>query len=229
MVNIAVAGGTGKVGKTILEVLKSQTRHKAFLLTRKNAPSNDDSVTSVTVDYSDATSLTEALERHEIHTVICCLPYEGNALEIGQGNLIKASEASVHTKRFVPSAFGINYPREAVKELPVLKHYFQAIETLRQSSLEWTIFQNGCFLDYWGHPHIKSYLRPSPFGIDIAGKVAAIPGDGDARFTVTYSFDVAKYVVAALDLDEWPETTRIAGDIITWKEFVNLAESTTGK
>ncbi|KAH7268884.1 hypothetical protein B0J15DRAFT_579344 [Fusarium solani] len=116
----------------------------------------------------------------------------------------------------------------AVKELPVLKHYFQAIETLRQSPLEWTIFQNGCFLDYWGHPHIKSYLRPSPFGIDIAGKVAAIPGDGDTRFTVTYSFDVAKYVVAALDLDEWPETTRIAGDIITWKEFVNLAESTTG-
>jgi hypothetical protein len=66
----------------------------------------------VTVDYSDATSLTEALGRHEIHTVICCLPYEGNALEIGQGNLIKASEASVHTKRFVPSAFGINYPKE---------------------------------------------------------------------------------------------------------------------
>lgn len=35
MVNVAVAGGTGKVGKTILEVLKSQTRHKPFLLTRK--------------------------------------------------------------------------------------------------------------------------------------------------------------------------------------------------
>lgn len=35
MVNIAVAGGTGKVGKTILEVLKSQIRHKPFLLTRK--------------------------------------------------------------------------------------------------------------------------------------------------------------------------------------------------
>lgn len=64
------------------------------------------------VDYADATSLTEALERHEIHTVISCLPYEGNALEVGQGTLIKASEASVHTKRFVPSAFGINYPKE---------------------------------------------------------------------------------------------------------------------
>lgn len=35
MVNVAIAGGTGDVGRTILEVLKESTKHQAFVLSRK--------------------------------------------------------------------------------------------------------------------------------------------------------------------------------------------------
>lgn len=35
MVNVAIAGGTGGVGRTILEILNESPKHKAFVLSRK--------------------------------------------------------------------------------------------------------------------------------------------------------------------------------------------------
>lgn len=116
----------------------------------------------------------------------------------------------------------------ALNELPILSDYFAAIDELKRSTLQWTVVHNGCFLDYWGQPHIKTFLRPSPFGLDIANKEAAIPGDGNTPFSLTYTFDVAKFVVALQDLEKWPEVSRFAGNIITWNEFLRLAEEVTG-
>ena len=52
------------------------------------------------------------------------------------------------------------------------------MEELRTTDLQWTVFINGIFLDYFGMPHIKSYLKPNVFVIDVENKAAAIPGDG---------------------------------------------------
>ncbi|KAL4757323.1 uncharacterized protein BDW70DRAFT_153459 [Aspergillus foveolatus] len=100
-----------------------------------------------------------------------------------------------------------------------IKDYFAAIETLRRSDLEFTVFHNGIFLDYFipSETRLNSYLRPNVFVIDIANRVAAIPGDGNARLTLTYTFDLARFVVQSVDLKE--------GD---WNEFVNLAEEILG-
>lgn len=38
MVNVAIAGGTGAVGRTLVEVLASQDKHHAIILTRKVLP-----------------------------------------------------------------------------------------------------------------------------------------------------------------------------------------------
>ena len=35
-------------------------------------------------------------------------------------------------------------------------------------------------------------------------------------------------MVAALDLEEWPEESRVDGDDVTWNEFVALAKEITG-
>jgi nucleoside-diphosphate-sugar epimerase len=116
----------------------------------------------------------------------------------------------------------------ALQVLPQLKDYFAAIETLEGSNLEWTVFHNGIFLDYFGGPSMKSYLKPNVFVIDIANRIAAIPGTGDVPVTFTYTFDLARFVVAALDLEKWEEESRVVGDAVTWHEFVKLAEEITG-
>ncbi|EOO01018.1 putative -like family protein [Phaeoacremonium minimum UCRPA7] len=227
MVNVAVAGGTGNVGRTIVEALKAQTRHTPFLLTRSSTPP-DIGVPAIQVDYSDVESLSEALEKNNIHTVVSCVSYEGDALKVAQINLIKAASKSSATKRFIPSTFGIEYLANSIEDLPVMVDYFGAFDELKKSGLEWTAFQNGTFLDYWAMPHIKTFLKPMWMGIDIPSRVAAIPGDGNARITLTYSYDAANFLVALLDLEKWPERSRFAGDVVTWNEFLKLAEEVTG-
>lgn len=90
------------------------------------------------------------------------------------------------------------------------------------------IVLNGIFMDYFAMPHLKTYLERSVFVVDMEHKVAAIPGKGDMPVTFTYSFDVAKFVAAALDLAEWPEESRVVGDQMTWNKLVRLAEEARG-
>ena len=54
------------------------------------------------------------------------------------------------------------------------------------------------------------------------------PGDGNTPVTLACLFDLVRFVVAALDLEEWPEESRVDGDDVTWNEFVALAKEITG-
>ncbi|GKZ38900.1 hypothetical protein AbraIFM66950_011450 [Aspergillus brasiliensis] len=47
--------------------------------------------------------------------------------------------------------------------------------------------------------------------------------------SVTYSYDLAAYIVKLLDLEEWPEFSIFAGDDITYNELLKLAEEARGK
>ncbi|KAB2574023.1 uncharacterized protein LTHEOB_12152 [Lasiodiplodia theobromae] len=227
MVKVAIAGGTGDLGRTIVEVMENHPHHQAIILSRKPKEPVAGAPVLV-VDYTDVAALTRTLEENGIHTVISALGYHGDSLATAQLNLIRAAAASAPTKRFAPSAYAVRYPRSACAMLPTLNDYFGAIDALRASGLEWTVFLNGLFLDYFSHPHARSYLKPLCFAIDLASCKAAIPGDGEQKVTFTYTFDVARFVVAALDLEVWEEESCIAGDTVTWNEFVRMAEEVRG-
>lgn len=84
-------------------------------------------------------------------------------------------------------------------------------------------------MDYWGMPHARTNLQPYTFGINIAEREAAIPGDGNDVICMTYTYDMANYVVKALDLDEWPEFSVIVGDEVTYNQILKMAEEFTGR
>lgn len=100
---------------------------------------------------------------------------------------------------------------------------------LRKTNLEWTKFVNGFFLDYYGAPHIKTNLPTITLAIDMKSRKAAIPGTGNEPVAFTYSYDVAKFVSKILDMNEWQETTYCYGEIMTWNEFIKVAEDVTGE
>ncbi|OJJ70460.1 hypothetical protein ASPBRDRAFT_180355 [Aspergillus brasiliensis CBS 101740] len=229
MVNVAIAGGTGAVGRTLLEVMASQTRHRAFALTRRE-PTEDDQLLAPTfqVNYGDIKSLKIFLEEHNIHTVISAFGINGTSLATSQLNLIKAADASSVTKRFIPSSFAIPYPEEDVSILPPLEHYFASFQALEDSNLEWAPVYNGTFLEYIAPPSLKSYHPHSVLVLDVENNVAAIPGDGNMPVTFTYTFDIARFLVAALDLERWPREFRIVGDELTFNELLKLAEEVKG-
>lgn len=83
-------------------------------------------------------------------------------------------------------------------------------------------------MDYWGMPYVKTNLRPFHWVIDMVNCKAAIPGDGEDLVTLTYSVDMARFMVKALDLDEWPEFSIVGGDDISLNQFLKLAEEIRG-
>ncbi|PSN66484.1 NmrA-like family protein [Corynespora cassiicola Philippines] len=229
MSDLTIAGGRGAVGRTIIEVMASQTKHKAFVLTR-NEPAQNDRLLApeFQVDYTNIEALTAFLEEHNIHTIISTFGINATSLSISQLNLIKAADASKVTKRFIPSSFAIAYPEDGVNILPPLEHYFSSLKALQATHLEWAPVINGTFLEYFAPPALKSYHPHTTLVLDMEHKVAGIPGDGNMPVTFTYTFDVARFVVAALDLDKWPRELRIIGDELTLNELLFLAEDTKG-
>lgn len=58
------------------------------------------------------------------------------------------------------------------------------MEALEQTSLEYTVFYVGYFLDFWSYPHAKTYQLPNIIAVDIEHNVAAIPSTGDKSVSI---------------------------------------------
>ncbi|KAH6880818.1 hypothetical protein B0T10DRAFT_565548 [Thelonectria olida] len=247
MVNVAVAGGTGGVGRTIVDALRDDQSHKTIALVRRAPENLDLGVPVIVVDYDNVEELHAVLEEHQVHTVISALAMHIIGVGKSQLSLIEAADGSSFTKRFVtstwavrPSTKQVSLPSESGtlatdtkhRYFDLLPHGFQHIESyaaLEKTALEWTAFGTGWFLEYFGMPHVDTYIPQTTFVVDMANKHAAIPGDGKQAMTFTYTKDVAKFVVAALDLPKWDRDNYIIGDKMTWEEFVRLAEEARGE
>ncbi|KAL6230070.1 hypothetical protein BDW75DRAFT_234693 [Aspergillus navahoensis] len=190
MTIIAVAGGTGKLGRAIVEALRDTTSHSVYILTRK---ADDDQAKELGIplllaDYSDVESLANVLESNKINTVVSAISVIDDATSTAQLNLIEAAERSSSTKRFIPSEYGIRH----AGLFPTIKGKLAAAARLRSTtSLEYTFVSNGFFLDFFGMPRVKTYLdHQLVFAVDVANNVAAIPGSGDVPIVFTHTFDV---------------------------------------
>lgn len=228
MVNVAVAGGTGGVGRTIVDALKDDPRHHTIILSRHIPERDDFGVPVIAVDYNDINALKAVLEKHEIQTVISALSLHIIGVGQSQINLIQAADRSTSTKRFISSSWAVRPP---TKYFELLSYGFQHIASYKEldsSNLEWTAFNVGWFLEYYGMPHVETYIPQASFVVDMANRHASIPGDGKQMMTFTYTKDVAKFVVEALSLPAWDRNTYVIGDKMTWEEFVKVAEEARG-
>ncbi|KIX93964.1 uncharacterized protein Z520_10301 [Fonsecaea multimorphosa CBS 102226] len=228
MVTVAVAGGTGDLGRTIVDALKASPKHQVIVLARKESKGREMDVPVFGVDYADIESVTQVLEQNKVHTVISALAIRGPVEGASEISLVKAATKANTTKRFMASEFGTLAPEEKDLQLPQHEHRLATIAELQKTDLEWTRLHNGYFLDYFGIPYIESNMTPVAFAVDMANKAAAIPGTGNDMTAFTYTKDVAKFVVAALDLEHWDEALFCYGDKVTWNEFLAIAEEMRG-
>ena len=86
----------------------------------------------------------------------------------------------------------------------------------------------GFLTDYYATPSIKTYMAPMVAVIDLEHDTAAIPGSGHTPVAFIHTFDLAKYVDAALDLEKWEPEYYVIGDKLTWNEFVKHVEAARG-
>ncbi|OLN93245.1 Isoflavone reductase IRL 2-like protein [Colletotrichum chlorophyti] len=230
MAVIAVAGGTGNVGRSLVEAIVAAGKHDVKILARnvtkrhtvRTRTANPElekqlGASIIVVNYADVEATTKALEDNDVHTVISAInmmPPTGEAPK--EFELIQAADSSKATK-------------SQINRLGSVPHKLRAKTLLKETKdLEYTLIHNGFFLDYWGLPAVKSNMTPFTLVVDIPGNAASIPGSGNTPVAFTHTTDVAKYVAAALDLEKWEPETYIVADKVTWNEFVQLAEAAKG-
>ncbi|KAI9147443.1 NmrA-like family protein [Paramyrothecium foliicola] len=233
MVTVAVAGGTGNVGRTLVEAIVAAGQHKVIILSRKADQDLERQLGApiVAVDYTNTEALTKILEDHNVHTIVSglsMLPAPGGPPP-GEVALIQAADASRTTKRIVSSDWGAPFQEGDASKLASIPLKAEAHAQLEKTKdLQWTVVHNGYFLDYFGIPKVKSHMQPVTLILDIPHHRAAIPGTGDTPVIFTHTTDVAKYVVALLDADSWGKVSNIVGDRVTLNQFLRLAEAATG-
>ncbi|KAL4726395.1 hypothetical protein ACLX1H_007076 [Fusarium chlamydosporum] len=187
MVTIAVAGGTGKVGRTIVEAIVAAGKHEVVVLSREENKALEKELGApiLSVDSHNVDALTQLFEKHNVHTIISTFGMNGPTPP--ELELIRAAEASQPTKRFISSDWGLPHTAEHAKQANSANNKFLAQEELRKTNLEWTSVHNGFFVDFWGSPAIKSYLHNAATFLDISHRSAAIPGSGNVPVTFTFS------------------------------------------
>ncbi|OLN85752.1 Isoflavone reductase P3-like protein 1 [Colletotrichum chlorophyti] len=222
---IAVAGGTGHVGRPIVETLARSPSFKVVVLGRKTNPDLPGFSVYIQNDYKDIEALAQILTQHNVHTVISTIQITDETASTAEVNLIRAADSSSSAKRFIASSWG-SLPNE---NSPTSGYQEASIGQLRKTTLEWTRFAVGFFLDYYGLPHIKTHLPGMSFAVDVAHRKAAIPGTGNDPISFTYTYDVARFVAVFLDEPRWEELTVCYGERTTWNGFLKVAEQVTGQ
>ncbi|KAH8701510.1 hypothetical protein BGW36DRAFT_414534 [Talaromyces proteolyticus] len=231
MGRVAIAGGTGGLGRSVTEEISATGKHDIFVLSRGQKYDifgSDSGIKILLVDYSSPDSLAEILGTNNIDTIISTMSIISEEQSQAQLNLIDAAIQSQTVKRFAPSHFGIDYD-EAKKHVAMRDYKCAAICKLKSSPLSFTSYICGFFLDYYGYPYAPTYLSPMHIVLDMENAKAAIPGNGEVPVVFTHSKDVGKFVAASLELREWPEKAFMVGDKVTLNELLRQAEHATGK
>ena len=143
---IAVAGGTGRLGKYIVASLLD-AQFEATVLSRLGSTSDLPSSTAATeVDYTSESSLTFVLKGHD--ALVCCI--NSNAVVI-QPTLFSAAVAA-GVKRIIPSEYGIVQVQPKAKDLPPIQPVVELQKLLISTcesnpQVSYTVLATGVFLD----------------------------------------------------------------------------------
>ena len=115
-----------------------------------------------------------------------------------------------------------------ISYIPTAKWAFDALRVIETTSLKHTRVVNGMFLDYYGLPHWKSYLKPWVNAVNVQRKWAVIPGDGEMPVSFITTQDLGRFVARLMDLKEWPRVSCFAGVTASFNEILKLAEAARG-
>ncbi|ORY07627.1 NAD(P)-binding protein, partial [Basidiobolus meristosporus CBS 931.73] len=222
-ITVALAGGSGGLGRYILDELLSQGKHRVVILAREPRPDLEKlGATVAVVDYANSESLLKALQG--VHTVLSFIWSDDGGLKDAQIELLKAAERA-GVKRFAPSEWALD--SVSYDDVPQYADKKPIRELLSKSSIESTLFFNGLFLNYFGKE--KGYLREVNIVYDVEKGTAVIPGTGEEPLSVTHTTDVARYVVASLEQPKWRPITGIEGERTTFNKILHSLERATGK
>ncbi|ETN36925.1 uncharacterized protein HMPREF1541_07912 [Cyphellophora europaea CBS 101466] len=236
MAIICLAGGTGSLGKTFLEALSSSPSQRRIYILTRSTPSqpNTTHLTYHQTSYTSLPTLTAFLTTHAITTVISTITIESPQTSAAQQTLILAASQSPSVTHFIPSEYSFPVSPALLSLAPMWQHCADNAAVLAATgSLSYTRVRTGWFMDYFGMPHVASHLSPFPWAVDARRMVAAVPGTGGERVSMTYTADLTRFVawlVEHPDTEEWAgKEVLLVGDDVTFNEVVAWVEGARGR
>jgi uncharacterized protein YbjT (DUF2867 family) len=222
---ILLAGGTGRLGGTLVELLAARGM-RVRILSRKPSRATSqarDGVEIVAGDVRAASSLASALV--DVETVISAVtgfgPRGDGPVEVdlkGNRNLIAAAEAAGVRHFILVSIHGAStdHPME------LYRAKFTAEERLRESRLEWTIIRPTAFMELWAGIVGDSLLKSG---------TATVFGRGANPINFVSVRDVAHFVeLAVIDRRLRGSTLNVGGpENLTLNEVVQIIAAAAGR
>ncbi|KAH9226556.1 hypothetical protein K456DRAFT_1754692 [Colletotrichum gloeosporioides 23] len=223
MVRVAIAGGSGGLGRVITKAVARSGKHDVFVLSRRTI-----GVGCLTVDYSNVSQITGLLKSNNIEVIISAIGIVFEDSYRAQMNLIEGASRSTTVRRFAPSE-GYPLPVPGSQMYKAAEYKVETLEKLKSTQMEYTRFISGFLMDYYGYPAVPCPVLPLAVVLDVENCQAAIPTDGNSPVTLTHSETIGRFVAASLDLPCWPKKALIIGDTLTWNQALEIAEEARGK
>lgn len=244
---VAVAGGSGTVGSSIVSALASSDNHTPVVLTRATSEhpagqtsSSDEGIEIRYVDYSSKENIVSMIG--DIDAVISTHLILGPPSVISETNLLRAAE-EVKCSRFAPSSWALEtrvHPDVDVDHAK-LEIWDVVQESVKKGTIDAALFPCGAFMNYLGmgspnavearaglreSPHMFFLGDPSGPRIDVPVQNGQLPS-----LTMTDIRDIGKFMVAALEMEEpWGgRELGMSGDTLGFTELIGLCEKQLGK
>ncbi|KAI1083679.1 NmrA-like family protein [Whalleya microplaca] len=238
MAVVAVAGGLGDMGRLTTKELMDIQKYEVYSLSRR-LPSSHPEYTSplsgktyfpvLQTNYGNEDALVELFTQYNVHTVICTFAMDFQDASDAQLRLIRAAQRAPCVKRFIPSEFNIDYDLpDDILPYPEKRFHIVARRELEKTALEYTYIYPGMFMDYFGMPNIQTHLRELCIVLDPTNRKAVIPGDGNAKMSMSFTKDVARYTALALELETWPKVLKTVNSTVTLNQLLALVEENLG-
>jgi len=217
--NVAIIGGSGNVGRPIIEELVAAGFNVTALTRATSTSTFPEGVTVKKVDFSSPESLKEAFAGQD--AVVSAI---GSAAVGSQQPIIDAAIAA-GVKRYIPSEFGINTrltPGTTIGK--ILAGKVAVVDYLKKKespNFSWTGLSTGMFFD-WG---LKNIL-----GIDFDQKTVRVVDSGNEKFQTSNLNFIGKAVASIL---KHPEQTAnkylsVASFNVSLNEIIKTVEELTG-
>lgn len=175
--------------------------------------------------------MVQQLTERRVSVIICTFIMDCDSASDAQLRLIRAADKCACVKRFIPSEFNVEYDvGDDVLPYPEKKFHLAARRELEKTStFEYAYIYPGMFMDYFGLPKVESSLRPLCFFVDPEKGLAVLPDDGEAKMSMTFTTDAARYIALALDLETWPRILTTVVSTVSLNELVRLVEKSLGR
>ncbi|KAK2839265.1 hypothetical protein FQN49_006314 [Arthroderma sp. PD_2] len=235
MVVVAVAGGTGGVGRTVLDAIAKSGEHKAIVLSRMAANATTaNEPRRFAIDYTNVEQMKLVFQENNVEAVVSALLLVDEGVAQSQINLIRAAAQSGIVSKFIPSEYYIDFHAPIPGAGLFTNFQLEAeAELSRHPQLTWTLIRVGIFLDHLAMPHNPKTTYISPFWtfVDIDNEQCVFPGDGSQPLILTHSTDLAAYIerLVGLPAKDWPRESLIASNKLQVKDLESLIKKITGK